>query len=131
MGELLTEKAEKFLDKLGMIISGVCVIHCLLTPVIILSLPWFEDIFSHEVVHLSLLLFLFPLAIFTFTHGYKTHKKLSIVMMGAIGIIFISIPILIHPTELIEQAITVTGSIILIIAHYNNLKGCKCHKHHH
>ncbi|MBT6325896.1 MAG: MerC domain-containing protein [Bdellovibrionales bacterium] len=131
MGDLLTEKSEKTLDKLGMIISGVCVIHCLLTPIIVLALPWVEGIFSHEVVHLSLLLFLFPLAIFTFTHGYKTHKKLSIVIMGAIGISFISIPILIHPAEFTEQALTISGSIILIIAHYNNLKSCKCHKYHH
>ena len=127
MGDLLTEKTEKILDKLGMIISGICVVHCLLAPIIVLALPWIEDIFSHEIIHLFLLLFLFPLAIFTFTHGYKIHKKVSIIIMGITGISLISIPIITHPSSFTEKVFTITGSIILIIAHYNNLKGCKCH----
>ena len=76
-----------FLDRLGIALSGICIVHCLITPIALTVLPIFtlssfvEDILFHQLM-LWLVLPTSALALFI---GCRKHRNLNIAASGILG----------------------------------------------
>ncbi len=124
---------QKIIDNLGITISSVCAIHCLLLPAIFLIAPY-SFIASHE-FHETLIYFILPCALIAFVLGCRKHGDMRVAIMGTIGIILLASAVILHETlhgdqhsdSLISVLITIMGSVILIFSHIRNRKLCAQH----
>jgi hypothetical protein len=127
------------LDKVGIFLSALCVIHCLATPLLILISPWLGSYFDSKWSHLGIFIFIVPVAYFTFYRFYRNHKNKKPMIFGSIGILFLGIALLspghewaINHSEIhshnedhfnyIDTIINIVGSIILMVGHWMNIK---------
>lgn len=124
-------KSSESIDKIAMVLSALCLIHCLLTPIILIAFPVLQA-FSHDYeFHFWMALVLTVLAGLAFYRGYRVHRKMRIFAFGAIGLIFLVLglfsPVLLHYDSLkFEITLTSIGSLILIYTHLTNIKFCRC-----
>ena len=121
---------QKIIDNLGITISSVCAIHCVLLPAIFIIAPY-SFLASHE-FHEALIYFILPCAVVAFVLGCRKHGDLKVAVMGTLGVILLASSLLFHEIfhaeehseELITVLITVAGSIMLILSHLRNRKLC-------
>ena len=121
---------QKIIDNLGITISSVCAIHCLLLPAIFIIAPY-SFLASHE-FHEALIYFILPCAAVAFVLGCRKHGDLKVAIMGSLGIMLLASSILLHEIfhaeehseELITVLITIAGSVMLILSHLRNRKLC-------
>lgn len=121
---------QKIIDNLGITISSICAIHCVLLPAIFIIAPY-SFLASHE-FHEALIYFILPCAAVAFTLGCRKHGDLKVALMGMMGIALLGSSILLHEffhaeehsEELITVLITIAGSAMLILSHLRNRKLC-------
>ena len=126
---------QKIIDNLGITISSVCAIHCLLLPAIFLIAPY-SFLASHE-FHEALIYFILPCALIAFVLGCRKHGDMKVAILGSIGIILLASAVILHEIlhgdqhsdSLISVLITVMGSVILIFSHMRNRKLCAKHNY--
>ena len=125
----------RILDKLGIFLSVLCGIHCLLTPFLLMVMPWLSHSFESDVFHLVMLVFILPVAGLSIlqSNGLKSRP----VKMMILGIFLLFLGVIYHFNEhshrgehtvqnyLVENLLTITGGAFLFYAHYSKLKSCK------
>jgi hypothetical protein len=122
-------------DRLGICLSGLCLIHCILTPFVLLALPSlavasFENE-GHHLLHEVLLVILPVLALAAFIPGFRRHRDLRVFYWSVPGIALLAIAVTIfHDNMWIQSGITISGSIFLIRAHVLNRHLCACCESH-
>ena len=121
------ENSKENLDKVGILCSGACAIHCIMTPIITLGSPAIASFFKSEWLHIGLLLLLIPVAIFAFLNGQKSHRKNRPFIIGIIGIIFLISAVVFESLlkieiKYFETILTFIGCIFLIYAHFLNIR---------
>ena len=130
---------QKIIDNLGITISSVCAIHCVLLPMIFLIAPY-SFLASHE-FHETLIYFILPCAFIAFVLGCRRHKDLMVAVIGTFGIILLGSALLMHDIlhsnqhseEFTTVLITVCGNILLVFSHLRNRRLCmqdeySCHE---
>lgn len=115
-----------FFNKMGICISGLCIVHCLLMPFLLLAFPAFFSQLDHSEPNLHLIfgiLVLTSAAVVIFPHCKKAGRK-DIIAIVLTGVLFIITGFSIGHgiSELAEQIFTIIGSLILIFGHYKNMK---------
>ena len=121
---------QKIIDNLGITISSVCAIHCLLLPAFFIIAPY-SFLASHE-FHEALIYFILPCAAVAFILGCRKHGDVKVAIMGTFGVMLLGSSLLFHEIfhaeehseELITVLITIAGSIMLILSHLRNRKLC-------
>ena len=121
---------QKIIDNLGITISSVCAIHCVLLPAIFIIAPY-SFLASHE-FHEALIYFILPCAAIAFVLGCRKHGDVKVAIMGTLGVILLASSLLFHDIfhaeehseELITVIITIAGSVMLILSHLRNRKLC-------
>lgn len=121
------------LDGLGVLLSTLCLVHCIATPLLATLLPftlWFQD--EHG-FHLWLAVILLPLGSVAFWRGYKKHSRLPVLLGGIFGIALLLTGVLVHgghddsiasQTSLIS--FTFLGSLLLVFSHWKNWQYSRC-----
>lgn len=119
------------LDKTGASVSVLCLLHCLLLPVLAPIIPFLEAVEESELSHLFFAILIVPIAVLTFDKGYREHKKKLVPTLGYIGLGFICFSFFIHDHGFLakESLITSIGSILLVVAHILNIRLCTHRKH--
>ena len=130
---------QKIIDNLGITISSICAVHCVLLPMIFLIAPY-SFLASHE-FHEALIYFILPCAVVSFVLGCRKHKDTRVAIMGTLGIILLGSALLLHDVhhsdqhneELTTELITICGSVFLVDSHLTNRKLCiqeaySCHE---
>ncbi len=110
------------LDKAAVALSGLCLLHCLLMPVIITVLPLFGQ-FSERHLHAEILVIVLPISLIALTIGFRRHADKRIVGWGIVGLLLLIVgATLAHNLYGIvaDRMLTITGSVILAVAHYRN-----------
>lgn len=122
-------------DGWGIFLSIVCLIHCIVSPVILLSIPILARYYlMHPIVHYLLALIILPVGLVALVSGFRHHHHKIVMLFGLPGLIVISVvPILVHSLKwnLNEPFWMVLGSVSLVFAHYKNQKACRCQAHNH
>ncbi len=114
-------------DRLGICLSALCVIHCLLTPVVLIALPSMRLLEMHETYHQFMLVILPLLAILAFIPGFRLHRDPRVFMWAVPGLVLIALgAIVFHERVWLEAAASIAGSVLLIRSHLLNRTLCSC-----
>lgn len=122
-------------DSLGIWASSLCVVHCLLTPLLIS----FSAVFAHflpseEKTHRVLAIVVTALGASALITGYRSHRRPHVLVLMVIGLACIFAGAFwgdALPAHWMEVLITFTGSGFMIAAHRLNHTFCRnCHCTH-
>jgi hypothetical protein len=116
-------------DQLGAWTSALCVVHCMLTPVILsISAVSAHFLPSEERTHRSLAVVIAALGAIALVKGYRNHRHLRVLflMLAGLACIFGGAYWGDHlPSHTAEVLVTLTGSSFMIAAHRINHTFCR------
>lgn len=108
-------------DGTGVLVSGLCVMHCLLLPLAAGAWPVVGlEFLAREATHRTLVCMLIGAGLLAFMPGYRRHKRLFIPVLGLLGLAVVTCSTLPMVGEDWEIPLTLSGSLILIGAHLSN-----------
>lgn len=121
--------ARALMDRVAIGLSGVCAVHCLITPLALVALPVAAGAWlGGESFHLWLLLLILPLSTTALTLGCRRHKDMAVMLLGIAGMALLVLAVLL-PVEWLgengERALTLAGSAALIAGHVRNFRMCR------
>lgn len=119
------------LDQAAICLSGACLIHCLAIPVLLVLAPWINvGFFGEKWFHLALVAFVVPISLFAFRIGLRQHGQKNILLPGLTGLGLVTLAGIMEFAHIgsheLAAGITSVGGILLIIAHWRNLRGRRC-----
>jgi len=76
-------------DKIGVIASVLCAIHCGIAPFLLIIAPAFGQIWAHPASHWIVALFVVPLAGVMVASGFRKHRKTWVVAVGIAGMLLV------------------------------------------
>lgn len=119
-----TSDNNKIWDKLGLCTSILCLIHCILPPLLMLFIPMNTFSFLEaEGVHGALSVVVVLSIIVAIYPTCKKHEHRDILIIASLGILFVvGAAFITHFNETLHIVLTMIGSILLIIAHVKNIK---------
>jgi hypothetical protein len=109
--------------------SGVCAIHCLATPVLLIFLPVLSAGFlADESFHAALLWVILPTSLAAVTLGCWRHKDRYVAVLCGLGLAIIIVTAR-FGEELLgesgERILAAAGSLLLIAGHVRNFSLCR------
>jgi hypothetical protein len=120
-------------DRLGLWTSSLCVVHCLLTPVLISSSAVLAHFLpAEESVHRRLALLVALFGAVALLIGFRKHGRKRILVLMAMGLGLIAAAAWFGdrlPSHTYEVAVTMVGSALMITAHRLNhtfCASCEC-----
>jgi hypothetical protein len=115
-------------DKLGIWASALCVVHCIVTPVLISASAVFAHLIpGEEKTHRTLAVGVAALGAIALVKGFRTHGRRRILGLMALGLGFIFAGAFYGdrlPSHGYEVAVTMAGSALMITAHRMNHTFC-------
>lgn len=118
------------LDKFGIFLSGVCIVHCLVTPIAVTLLPiitlssFVEDVLFHKLM----LWLVLPTSCAALFIGCRKHRDLLIAGTGIAGMLVLTI-VAFYGHDLLsetgERVASTVGGLILAFSHYLNYRACQ------
>ena len=108
----------KTFDTAGVAISSLCVIHCLLTPLLGLLLPIISSISEAEWIHKSLVIIAIPLFINLILRSGKPY----IFIPAICGIALLLAGAFLESMHDFETIVTIIGAFLLGAAHLLSLR---------
>ena len=118
------ERVQKqdFWDRLGMGLSSVCAIHCLLVPVFVSLIPlWPALEHVHEFTHLVFLLAIAPTVVLSLKRLHA-NRCVSFYLISGTLIIFLAWFFNSNLGEYGEAGVTLIVSLLLITGHWINYR---------
>jgi hypothetical protein len=116
-------------DAVGMLISFLCLVHCLVAPLLVAVVPALGlGFLAVDGVHVAFAIAVLLAAVAALIPGYRQHHKLSVLALGGAGVLAVTLATTL-PGGVPETAVTVLGSCMLIAAHVTNLRHSRPHVH--
>jgi MerC mercury resistance protein len=113
----------KWLDGFAISASLLCLIHCLVLPIMILALPLTAVALGNsEWFHPVILMFAIPTSLYALLSGFREHGQLKSLIFGFIGILCLFLGLWIEHFALAETVLTVIGSLFLAAGHLQNIR---------
>lgn len=116
-----------WLDQSALILSGLCLVHCLAGSVLLAVASVGGGLFSHRVHAVGLALAL-PLAIFSLWRGVQQHGRRAVVILGGCGVALMTASLVVGHGGL-ETGLSVTGVTLLAATHLLNLRWSRAYAH--
>lgn len=99
----------------------LCLVHCLGLPLLIAALPAIAArVDLGEGFHLAVLLFALPVSGFALIEGWRRHRGLVPLFVGAAGLALLALGLAFENWVAVETGVTVAGSLLLAGAHIAN-----------
>ena len=106
-------------DWLGQIISVLCMVHCMATPLLLAAAPAAMGLVGGW--HPVLLVFVVLTSVWAFVPGYRYHRKIEVPLLALGGLSFLTLGALVFEGQLIiETALSICGAGLMLIAHWRN-----------
>ncbi|MEX0300242.1 MAG: MerC domain-containing protein [Kordiimonas sp.] len=117
-------------DRVGIVVSSICLVHCLVVPFVIILLPAFlHDIPESEWIHIVLAIVAIPVAFMALTRGYKRHRSIQPCSLALPGISLLCLSLLLHEPHWLETVVASIGALLLASGHIQNHRLlCRCDK---
>jgi hypothetical protein len=118
-------KLQMLSDKLAIGFSMVCVVHCLVLPILLILLPPFSGLFAldDEMFHQWILYAVLPISIAALMMGYLRHRSYKVFVVVSIGLTLIILSTTLgHDVlgETGEVVLSILGSMIIAFGHFRN-----------
>ena len=117
-------------DRLGLAVSGVCAVHCLLLPVTLSVLPLWPIAAAFEAwLHPLLALLLVPTTVLAAHEGYRQHRRLHIAVLLGAGLAVVIAAVALGRggvSEFAEAGLMLAGSALLLTGHWRNWRADRC-----
>ncbi len=110
------------MDKFGICLSVCCGLHCLITPLFLtLGALEFFDFLANEQLEFALSLGVLVVGIIAILPPLRLHRNYSVMVLFIVGFLVLKASELI-PMLWMQVSILVAGVLMIIIAHYFNIK---------
>ena len=123
----MTDEHSHRLDRLAILLSALCLVHCLALPVALLAAPvlatWMTG--TETTVHWILLALAVPLSIWAFVRGYRHHRDGIASWVGTIGLVLMFLGVSHLFRESLEIPLTLAGVALVSVAHLRNIRNCR------
>lgn len=111
------------LDRWGIVISSVCLVHCLALPLLIALLPAISSVVPGDGwVHPLLIGLALPVTGMALRRGYRMHRRAVPTLVGCLGLGLIATALFCEG-QLSETILTVGGGALVSLAHVLNWRG--------
>jgi hypothetical protein len=123
-------------DFWGIFLSGLCIVHCIAVPLVILFFPLLSLQFfpEEDLTHAILLAFILGVGGIAFISGFRVHGQWRPVVWMAAGLLLVMFAtFIVHDWlgHIWEPIFAIAGSGCLIRAHILNHQCKKCEHEHH
>lgn len=113
-------------DRVGISTSVICVIHCLLTPFLVIFLPFVGSTLVHGWFHTVVVAIAVPVAVGALWSGYRRHHQRAVLIWGALGFAAIAGALGVrHQSGWWESGFMIGAGISLSAAHFLNIKATR------
>ena len=123
--QLNTQKIDKF----AILISSLCVAHCLIFPLLAVFAPSVITLgLSSENFHYWMVVAVIPSSLFALTLGCKKHANKTVLLIGALGLSCLLLAFALGGNvlgEWGEKSLTLMGAAIIAFSHIKNFKLCQ------
>jgi hypothetical protein len=109
------------LDRIAMGLSGLCLVHCVATAVLLGALASAGSILGRPIIHEVGLTLAMMIGIAALSRGYLQHRSILPVAIGVLGLGVMGFALSL-PEGGHEPLFTVTGVTILALGHRLNMK---------
>ncbi len=116
-----TLKIRPKLDRLGITLSGLCAVHCLLGLVLVSVLGLGSEALLSPSIHRYGLALAVLIGAVTLGLGALRHGKRMPLLIGCAGLAMMSLGLVV-PHGLPEAAVTIAGVVLVATAHIRNLR---------
>ena len=117
-----TPNKTNWLDGAAVVLSALCLVHCLALPLIVIGVPFLAQ-FAEGHLHLQMLVVVLPLSTPALGIGYRRHRNSRILFAGIVGMLLLIIGATVAHAQLgliADRAFTICGSLTLATAHFFN-----------
>ena len=116
-------------DRIGISLSGLCMVHCMLLPVVLLAVPlWSIAETLHDWLHPLLLVVLLPISLMALVATASKPQAKRVRVLFGLGLLIIALASLFGheaANPVVETAFTLLGSGLLVTGHWRNRQiGC-------
>ena len=129
MNNASQQKLRRFADRIGVVASVTCALHCLLLPVLLAAGTALSATFlGDEAFHKSLLWLIIPAAVLAFGIGCRRHKDrlvLTLALIGLVGLVLAGTVLHDLLGEDYERIATLLSATLLVVAHVRNYRLCR------
>lgn len=117
---------ETTFDKIGMGMSAVCLVHCLLLPVILATLPFlsFLSFMKSPLTETFMVLFALANSVIAVTLGFKKHKSYAVPAIFVAGAILLGAHFYAHDFVHSNEYIIIAGAALVGAGHIVNKRLC-------
>ncbi len=109
------------LDRIAIGLSGLCVIHCAATLILLATVASLGATLADPLIHDIGLAVAIVLAALALGFGYARHRKRLPLVIGTTGLILMALSLL-APHGVREFALSISGLALVIFAHYSNMR---------
>lgn len=124
----------RFADYAGMAASALCLVHCLAMPLVLAAFPLLGLGGEHHALHDVLLVGVTVPVLLALVPGYLAHRDPAPLLLGGGGLaLFLVAVFAAGPRfgEIVETALAVASSVLLLAAHRRNHAFCaRCARGH-
>ena len=113
--------AVRRLDTIAIWLSTICAVHCVATPVLLLTLP----LLTSEAFDDGLRISIAGLGVVAVGVGVALHKNFRALPPLGLGLAFLLASALAVPNILLEVVFSLVAAVFLITAHRRNSKACR------
>jgi hypothetical protein len=119
----------RVLDRLAILLSSICAVHCLLLPVALTLLPIMQgSVLDEASFHVLFLFLVVPTSVIALSVGCRTHKNLQTAALGTVGLAILVVTAF-WGHDLVgyngERVMATVGGAILAASHILNYKLCR------
>lgn len=129
MSHQINNQERQYLDTVGVLLSGICMLHCLALPILLTLFPILHiSLLDETTFHLIMIVFILPISSVALTIGCRQHKDLLTLALGITGLSILTLTAFFgHQLFGLtgERLVTSLGSVILAGAHIQNFRCCR------
>jgi hypothetical protein len=118
-----------YLDMAAVVLSGICMLHCLALPLVLTILPIVNvSLLDETTFHTLMLVVILPVSLVALTIGCRKHKDLLTLVLGIAGLGILTFTAIFgHDFFGLsgERLVTSLGGVILAAAHIQNYRCCR------
>lgn len=117
-----TRKTAAVLDKAAVALSGLCLLHCLALPLLLVTVPALSQL-SNGHLHAQILVVAIPVSAIALGIGYRRHANRRVATFGILGMLLLVIGGTVAHSYYglaADRSLTIAGALVLAVTHYFN-----------